>query len=102
MAIEKKNKDTKQVQEPKDHEIRVLKVRDMKDRKDCYRFSMIVNDVTIYGCQYITYTDRDGNEKCFISMPQYKGNDDKYYNHCYVKLSDFDVGVIEKQIGEMV
>lgn len=100
MAIEKKNK--KQEQET-NNTIKVLKVKEIKDRKDCYRFNMEINGVTIYGCQYITYTDANGNEKCFISFPQYKSkNDDKYYNHVYVKLSDFDVGVIEKEIGEMI
>lgn len=96
MAIKKAQKQEKET----NNTIEVLKAREIKDRKDCYRFSMRVNGVTIYGCQYITYTDRDGNEKNFVSMPQYKGSDDKCYNHCWVELSDKDVATIEQGIGE--
>ena len=98
MAIKKTNN-----QESKtENVIDILKVKDISNRKDCYRFTMKINGVTIYGCQYITFTDRDGNEKNFISFPQYKGNDGKYYNHCWIELSDSDVQRIEALIGGMI
>lgn len=99
MAIKKPNEKT---EKKTDNVIEVLKVKEIKGRKDCYRFTMRVNGVTIYGCQYITYTDRNGNEKNFVSFPQFKGSDDKYYNHVWCELSDEDVTRIEAGIGGML
>lgn len=95
MAIEKKN-----VKNVNPVNVEVLKVKPIKDRKDCYRFNLRYNGVTIYGMQYVTYTTKDGGEGYFISFPQYRGNDDKYYNHCYFEITKEVFGIIEKQIGE--
>lgn len=59
-------------------------------------FDMIVNDVTIYGCRLI-----EGKKGMFVSFPQRKGNDGKYYNIAYLKLSENDVESIVAQIEKM-
>lgn len=57
---------------------------------------LIVNDVTIYGCRLI-----EGKNGIFVSFPQRKGKDDKYYNIAYVALSKSDVDNIVAQIEKM-
>lgn len=52
--------------------------------------------VTIYGCRI--YDGKDG--KPFISFPARKGNDDKYWNHAYIKLSDEQTEDVAKQVEE--
>ena len=103
MAIAKKTKEAKTIPQVEDHAIRILKASEMKDRADCYRFSMEINGITVYGCQYITYTDRDGKIGTFISFPQYYAkNQDKYYNHAWCALSENDKAAIESGIEEFV
>lgn len=59
-------------------------------------FDMIVNDVTIYGCRLI-----EGKKGFFVSFPQRKGKDDKYYYIAYVSLSTADIDNIVAQIEKM-
>lgn len=59
-------------------------------------FDMIVNDVTIYGCRLL-----EGKNGMFVSFPQRKDKDDKYYNIAYVGLSTADVDNIVAQIEKM-
>lgn len=84
--------------------IRVLKVRDVKDRPGCYRFNAEVNGVTIYGMQYITYTNKNGKETSFVSFPSYKGSDGKFYNNCYFPIENAskEFQTIEKQISDLL
>ena len=50
-----------------------------------------LNGVCIYGCRPVTYTDKaDGKEKDFLSWPERKGKDDKYYKIAYMALSAED------------
>ena len=50
-----------------------------------------LNGVCIYGVRPVTYTDKaDGKEKDFLSWPERKGKDDKYYKIVYVALSAED------------
>ena len=50
-----------------------------------------LNGVCIYGCTPVTYTDKaDGKEKDFLSWPERKGKDDKYYKIAYMALSAED------------
>lgn len=84
--------------------IRVLKVREITDRPDCYRFNAKVNGVTIYGMQYITYTDKNGKKTSFVSFPSYKGSDGKFYNDCYfpIKNNSKELQTIENQISDLL
>ncbi|MBR2155379.1 MAG: hypothetical protein IJ941_00360 [Clostridia bacterium] len=52
--------------------------------------------VTVYGCRI--YDGKEG--KPFISFPARKGNDGKYWNHVFIKLSDEQVEEIAKQVEE--
>ena len=65
--------------------------------KDTVYFDMVVNGVTIYGCRVI-----EGKEGDFVSFPSHKGKDDKYYNHCYIKLSDEATKDIIHQVEELL
>ena len=50
-----------------------------------------LNGVCIYDVRPVTYTDKaDGKEKDFISWPERKGKDDKYYKIAYMALSGED------------
>lgn len=84
--------------------IRVIKVREVKDRPGCYRFNAEVNGVTIYGMQYITYTNKNGKETSFVSFPSYKGSDGKFYKHCYFPIENGskEFQTIEKQISDLL
>ena len=84
--------------------IRVLKVREVKDRPSCYRFNAEVNGVTIYGMQYITYTNKNGKEMSFVSFPSYKGSDGKFYNICQFPIENDsrEFQTIEKQISDLL
>ena len=60
-------------------------------------FNMMVDGfVQIYGCRI--YDGKDG--KPFISFPSRKGNDGKYWNHVYMKLSEDQTEEIAKQVEE--
>ena len=105
MAITKKN-ETEKKEVRTDYQVKVLKVTPRQNRKDCYRFNAEVNGVTIYGMEYITYTAKNGDEGCFIAFPQYKGSDEKYYNHVYFPVNDpmntTLFSEIEKQIESLL
>ena len=50
-----------------------------------------LNGVCIYGVRPVTYTDKaDGKEKDFLSWPERKGKDNKYYKIAYMALSAED------------
>lgn len=59
-------------------------------------FDMIVNDVTIYGCRLV-----EGKNGIFVSFPQRKGKDNKYYNIAYISLTVSDIDNIVAQIEKM-
>lgn len=65
------------------------------------RFSMDVNGVSINGC-YWREGEKNGKDYCFVAFPSYKGSDEKYYNHAYVKLSDEDLKTIESMITKII
>ena len=65
-------------------------------------FDMVVNGVTIYGCQWVE-GEKNGHEYAFVSFPSRQSKkDQKYYNIAYVKLSDEDTAEIEKQIDSLL
>lgn len=84
------------------HEIKVTRANEI-EAKNVIMFDMIVNDVTIYGCSYRTLTNHETNEEfAKIGFPSRKGNDDKWYNNAYVKLTGDDITAIEKQIEALI
>lgn len=89
MAIKKENTvEEKKEEEKIVYSVKVLKATPRKNKKDCYRFNAVVNGVTIYGMDYITYTSKTGDERSFIAFPQYQSSDEKYYNHVYFPVND--------------
>ena len=106
MAIQKAKKNEKKKVEYKPIEIEVSRVKEIANRDDCYRFTLTINGVDINGCQYITYTTKEGEEGNFISLPAYKGSDNKYYNHAYFPINDpayaKEFAQIENMISEQL
>lgn len=105
MAIKKNTtKETAKVERPayEYKDIKVSRVKENKNKEDCYRFNLTVNGITLYGCQYITYTAKNGDRSSFISFPSYKGTDGKWYNHCYFPIEPGSKAFeeVEKQIGD--
>lgn len=107
MAINRTEKKANAETEATVYDVQVIKVSTRKGKPDCYKFNCVVNGITIYGMDYITYTDRAGKQQQFISFPQYKSqNDEKYYNHVYFPINDpayrpvFES--IEKQIESLL
>ena len=62
-------------------------------------FNLTINEVTIYGCRVV-----EGKNGDFISFPQKKGNDGKYWNIAYVKLTDDEakaiIAEVEKEVNK--
>ncbi len=52
-------------------------------------FSLVINGVSINNCRIAEY-----KKKAFISLPSYKGSDDKYYNVVWFKFSPADQDAI--------
>ena len=85
--------DEKEVLEVTDWE--VLQARETKN--GFVFFNLKLNGITIYGCKVIEGKDGD-----FISFPNYKGTDNRYYSHVYARLDEMLVqeiiAEIEKQL----
>ena len=79
------------------HEISNVRAIPVKDGEDLIFFSLQLNGVTINNCRVATGKNGD-----FISFPQYKGKDGKYYNYVWVKLSDEDEANILNEIQEII
>ena len=84
----------KEVNETVNVEAKVTRANQVQDT---VYFDVVINGVTIYGCKVI-----EGKNGDFISFPSHKGKDNKYYNYCYIKLSDEQTTDIVKQVEEML
>lgn len=85
----------KRNQQTQDHKLTVTRVHQFDDWT--VTFNMQIDGfVDVYGCRI--YDGSDG--KPFISFPSRKGNDGKYWNHVYAKLSEEQVEDLAKQIEE--
>lgn len=85
--------------------IEVLRAHDLTkdDQEGCnIAVDLKINGVTIYGCFYREGKDKNGKDYQMVSFPSHKGNDDKYYNYAYVKLTDEDVERISKDIEKLL
>lgn len=80
-------KDTnKEVENVKVESFRVENVRVVSGKNgDVVFFTLILNGVSIYNVRISTGKNGD-----FVSWPQAKGKDGKYYNQCYARLSNED------------
>lgn len=78
----------------------VSRIRMVPNKPDNYYFTLTINGVDINGARYITYTAQDGSIKSMIGFPSYKGSDNKYYNHCWYRITDADQAKIEELLAE--
>lgn len=99
-ANKKDNQQERTFIEVRDVEVKNVRVVETQNNGDLVFFTLVLNGVTIYNCRVATGKNGD-----FISFPQYKGSDGKYYNNVFVSLSDEDsaniLENIQKQIDEM-
>ena len=65
-------------------EVKNVRVVEAKNG-DLVFFTAVINGVVIYNCRVATGKNGD-----FISYPQYKGSDGKWYNNVYVSLTEED------------
>lgn len=65
-------------------EVKNVRVVEAKNG-DLVFFTAVINGVVIYNCRVATGKNGD-----FISYPQYKGSDGKWYNNVYVSLAEED------------
>lgn len=79
------------------HKLTVERVHQFDDGSITFNL-MVDGFVTIYGCRI--YDGKDG--KPFISFPARKGNDGKYWNHAYMKLTDEQTEAVAKQVEELL
>lgn len=74
----------------------VTSVRVVETKKgDLVFFTLKINGVYINNCKVATGKDGD-----FIGWPQYQGSNDKWYNVCYVPLSDEDTEIILQAVQD--
>ena len=95
MAIKRNNKAAEEAKQS--FQIEVTRAKELDN--GTIMFDMIVNSINIYGCSYKTLSRKDGSgEFAKIGFPSRKGNDEKWYNHVYFKVTDAEVDVIERGI----
>lgn len=88
MAINKNAKKETGTEELINYDVKVLKVTPRPKRENCYRLNLNVNGVIIYGMDYVTYTNKKGEEKVFMAFPQYQDANNNYWNHVYFPVND--------------
>ena len=93
--METKTRFGKKDQAAEAHKLTVERVHPFDDGSITFNLK-VDGFVDIYGLRI--YDGKDG--KPFISFPARKGNDGKYWNHAYIKLSDDQVEEIAKQVEE--
>lgn len=94
----------KKNEEKKNHEINVTRARlfsGSNGKPDAVVFDMVVNGVSLYGCRFVE-GEKNGKPYKFVSFPNYKGSDGKYYSHCWVSLTDEDTANIETALHKII
>lgn len=82
-----------------DHDVVVTRAHEFEDGS--VTFSIDVNGVSINGCRWCE-GEKDGKDYEFVSFPSYKGKNDKYYSHAYVRLSDSDITTIKNMLEKIL
>ena len=60
-------------------------------------FTLELNGVTINNCRVA-----EGKNGDFISLPQYRGNDGKYYSHVYFRFTKNDEAAILDEVEKLI
>lgn len=97
MAIQKKAQKSEETKVTYNFE-----VKRAKDLDKVIMFDWEVNGIMIYGMAYRTGKTKEGKDYTLVSFPSRKGSDDKYYNHCWFKISEEMIAEIEKQIEALI
>lgn len=107
LKVNKKDSSKKGSQEGKKYDEEITEIYDIKVLRakqfdNAIAFDVRINGVSIYGCWYRTYEDRNkpGEEVGFVSFPSRKGNDGKWYSHAFIKIEKDAMEVLEKQLEE--
>lgn len=99
MAFNKKstatNENTEKT-EKRTYEVKVTKVRALKDRDDVVFFNADVNGVSVNDLKFIFYKNKEGNEGSMISYPSEK-YEDKDGNTKYCNFAFFPISAELKQ-----
>lgn len=76
-----------------------VKVLSVRAWNNIVFFSMALNGVIINNCKVV-----EGKNGDFISLPSYKGTDEKYYSHVYFKFSPEDMkkilGMVQAELDK--
>ena len=98
MATKKMNSKKSRMKEVAAIEVTSLEVTRASEYEDIFFFDMVLNGVSIYGCRLI-----EGEDGWFVSFPSKKPDKkgDKWFNHCWAKLSDDTIGEICNAVFEM-
>lgn len=105
MAVNRNKKTEDKAEQAQALAIEVLRAHDLTkdDQEGCnIAVDLKINGVTVYGCFYREGKDKNGKDYTLVSFPSHKGNDGKYYNYAYVKLSDADIEQIGKDIEKLL
>ena len=73
-----------------------------KDFDTSVSFDMEVNGVTIYGCTYREGKSKADKDYAFISFPQKKDKNGKYWNEVYFKIDEELQNDIVAQIEKLI
>lgn len=93
-----KNNSKKKVENIKVDRCDVRNVRVLETKNgDVVFFTLMINGVFINNCKVVSGKNGD-----FIALPQYKGSDDKWYNHVYISLSDEDTKTILDMVQDSI
>ena len=83
--------------------VEVKDPKPIQDKPNCYRFTLVVNGVTLYGMKDLVYKDKaTGEDRSFIAFPGYQGRNQQFYNNCWFPISQKLQGEIERQIEELL
>lgn len=101
MALKVKAKAENKTENAVNYDIKVTRAHALDN--GVVMFDMVVNGVTIYGCNYRVLSRKDGSgDFGKIGFPSRKGADGKYYNEVYFSISNEIVENIEKQLEAMI
>ena len=88
--VNSKRKKVEEVRSQEYDEVKSFDIAHVRDGKYGVSFTLILNGVSINGVR--VRETKDGRE--FLALPQYKGNDGKYYHHVFFRFSDEDTAAI--------
>ena len=91
-------KPTNEVQYGTVDEVKVTRARTVEGKNGTVVFfTLELNGVSINNCRVA-----EGKNGDFISLPQYRGNDGKYYSHVFFRFSKEDEAAILAEVERLI